>query len=604
MSDEDYYLRRVLDGALDAIVEIDADGIVLGWNAEAERLLGFGEGEALGERLDTLVLPPGQWPAFREAAGLRTELTLRHRDGSEIPVEASVTGAHLGGMLVLVAFLRDLRAPLRAERLRTAEHDVVRILANARTGDRPAEAVLEVIGGALDWQLCEWWERRGDVMVCGAQWGDGAPEFLEAARRLSSASGEGLQGLAWERRELVTLDDLEGDALRRSEAVADGVRGGVALPVVVGDEVAGVLTMWSTEHGEPPAPDAEDVLRSVAAALGQFERRRRAEEASADETLTLAAVTRAVRRLSSSNDPAAARDAICEAALEACDASIAYLAEPDDERGGLVVTAVAGAHLRDGPAAILPYDEPSAAIDAHRSGSAVFVPDVGANGSVVVRETVRALGTVSGLVQPVSRAGASLGVLGVAWSRNVGELPERTASVMRLLADEAAIALGRAALVSDLEEAARTDPLTGLPNLRAWDEALSRELASSMRDGRSVCVAIADVDGFKSYNDAHGHLAGDRLLRSAAAAWQESLRAGDVLARCGGDEFAALLPNCRLDGGAILAERLRQATPNGRTCSVGVAQFDGTEEPHELVARADAALYEAKAAGRDRVVAR
>jgi diguanylate cyclase (GGDEF)-like protein len=206
-------------------------------------------------------------------------------------------------------------------------------------------------------------------------------------------------------------------------------------------------------------------------------------------------------------------------------------------------------------------------------------------------------------VQPIVRGDDVLGVLGVGWKHRVHVFPERLAGLLELLADEAAIALGRAALVSDLEAAARTDPLTGLPNLRAWEESLSRELAAAARDGRPVCVAVADIDGFKGYNDAHGHLAGDRLLRSAVACWQTSLRTADVLARLGGDEFGALLPSCQLDGAVALAERLRLATPGDRTCSVGVAQWDATEEPHELVARADAALYEAKNLGRDRVVA-
>jgi diguanylate cyclase (GGDEF)-like protein len=242
-------------------------------------------------------------------------------------------------------------------------------------------------------------------------------------------------------------------------------------------------------------------------------------------------------------------------------------------------------------------------VQAHRTASQVFVPDMAATLSTPARYTAQELGAVSGLVQPVGRPDSPCGVLGVAWERRIGSLPPRIASVMELLADEAAIALGRAALMRDLETAALTDPLTGLPNLRAWDDALARELATASRDGRPVCVAVADLDGFKGFNDTHGHLAGDRLLRAAVAAWQQSLRAGDVLARLGGDEFAILLPTCRTDGAVALAERLRRSTPGDRTCSVGIAEWDGSERAHELVARADTALYEAKARGRDRVVA-
>jgi diguanylate cyclase (GGDEF)-like protein len=117
-----------------------------------------------------------------------------------------------------------------------------------------------------------------------------------------------------------------------------------------------------------------------------------------------------------------------------------------------------------------------------------------------------------------------------------------------------------------------------------------------------VCVAMIDLDRFKRFNDELGHQAGDRLLKEAAAAWRSELRSTDTLARYGGEEFAALLPGCDPDQGVRLLERLRAATPAGQTCSAGVASWDGTEDAAALVARADAALYEAKSAGRDRVV--
>ena len=107
------------------------------------------------------------------------------------------------------------------------------------------------------------------------------------------------------------------------------------------------------------------------------------------------------------------------------------------------------------------------------------------------------------------------------------------------------------------------------------------------------------LDHFKAYNDRHGHPAGDRLLRAAAAAWQERLRKTDLLARYGGEEFAVLLPNCGVGDAMEIAERLRIALPEG-TCSIGVASWDRREEANALVDRADRALYAAKKGGRNR----
>jgi diguanylate cyclase (GGDEF)-like protein len=154
------------------------------------------------------------------------------------------------------------------------------------------------------------------------------------------------------------------------------------------------------------------------------------------------------------------------------------------------------------------------------------------------------------------------------------------------------------ALYQEVGRLARTDSLTGVANRRAWDEELPRELARVARSGQPVCVGLLDLDHFKAYNDRHGHQAGDRLLKQTAAAWEGRLRKTDLLARYGGEEFAVLLPDCTLDHAMEIAERLRTAQPEV-TCSIGMADWDRREDVGHLVARADRALYAAKAGGRD-----
>jgi diguanylate cyclase (GGDEF)-like protein len=154
-------------------------------------------------------------------------------------------------------------------------------------------------------------------------------------------------------------------------------------------------------------------------------------------------------------------------------------------------------------------------------------------------------------------------------------------------------------LYQEVGRLAHTDALTGVANRRAWDDELPVGLAGAARSGQPLAVALIDHDHFKAYNDEHGHQAGDRLLKAAAAAWQGRLRKTDLLARYGGEEFALLLPDCGLDSAMEIAERIRTAQPEG-TCSIGVAVWDFREGPAELVARADRALYAAKQGGRDR----
>ena len=145
-----------------------------------------------------------------------------------------------------------------------------------------------------------------------------------------------------------------------------------------------------------------------------------------------------------------------------------------------------------------------------------------------------------------------------------------------------------------LETLARTDELTGLPNRRAWDEQLTRELARARRRDAPLSVALLDLDRFKAFNDAHGHQVGDLLLVEAAAAWRAELRDTDILCRWGGDEFAALLPDCPEHEAEQVTARLVTATPRQQSCVVGVACWNGGETADELLARSDTALYQAK----------
>lgn len=174
---------------------------------------------------------------------------------------------------------------------------------------------------------------------------------------------------------------------------------------------------------------------------------------------------------------------------------------------------------------------------------------------------------------------------------------------------------------AEMELLATRDPLTGVGNLRHFKHLASLELDHARRMGRPMAVLMLDIDRFKSINDRWGHAAGDEALRRIAAVSRNGLREPDILGRLGGEEFAVALPNTGLDGARIIAERLRaliaeqvMESPSGdrftMTASIGVAAH-AAAHPTDLVAddidtllgRADAALYRAKAAGRNRVVA-
>ena len=295
-----------------------------------------------------------------------------------------------------------------------------------------------------------------------------------------------------------------------------------------------------------------------------------------------------VHRLFDSPHP---RIDVCQAAKSISTATVALLYEPDGN--GLVCTAVT---QREAAALRQRAGAGSAVEEAFETRRPVLVTDdvearVGNRASWIATGRPRSV-----LYQPLTRHGVAQGVLVVGWAEEIAAGSTHT-TIASLLAHEAAAVIARADMLDNLADEAQTDPLTGLPNRRAWDAHVKRLHG----EGTPFVVAMIDFDHFKRFNDTYGHPAGDRLLKETAAAWRDQLRTGDVLARLGGEEFGLLLRDCDPDLATEVTERLRRCVSDGWTCSAGIAAGRLGESAEDIIARADVALYEAKAAGRDRI---
>ncbi len=163
-----------------------------------------------------------------------------------------------------------------------------------------------------------------------------------------------------------------------------------------------------------------------------------------------------------------------------------------------------------------------------------------------------------------------------------------------------------------LKIASTQDPLTGLPNRRLMEERLTAEVALAARHGHPVAIAMIDIDHFKRINDSFGHDVGDKTLVTIAKAISNALRAYDVCARWGGEEFLILLPETEVTDALAIAERLRASVEQCRfselpphsplTISIGLAMHGKEANLDDTIKRSDAALYEAKNMGRNRVI--
>jgi two-component system cell cycle response regulator len=185
-------------------------------------------------------------------------------------------------------------------------------------------------------------------------------------------------------------------------------------------------------------------------------------------------------------------------------------------------------------------------------------------------------------------------------------IERRIVSMMGQFASHVALAIRNAKLLEQVQRLAETDPLTGVANRRLFELTLNRELSRASRSGEELTLVMLDVDRFKSFNDTHGHQAGDDVLRGVARALADTCRDFDTVARYGGEEFAVILPGCSAKESLKAAERFRKAISDMRavapiTASAGVSTlFVNAADGEGLVKSADEALYESKRTGRDR----
>ncbi len=304
----------------------------------------------------------------------------------------------------------------------------------------------------------------------------------------------------------------------------------------------------------------------------------------------LDALRRLAQKVASLDD---SRQAVVDATLALTDATIAGILEPDRTRSQLTTTVATDPMLVD--TTIELGREASIASTAFLSGQPQFIAQVaGAQGTN--QRLAEQIGVVSAIHQPIVGANGVIGILTVGWDYEVPSLQERKAELVGLVAHEAAIALRRRESLEQLERAALIDPLTGVANRRAFDAELPLALRRASEGNYPLALVMIDLNDFKAVNDLYGHEAGDHVLIGVATGWADALRAGDLLARVGGDEFAVLLPTCDEHEMAHIIQRLHRATASHHPgASIGGALWDGSETVASLIRRADRSQYADKA---------
>lgn len=220
------------------------------------------------------------------------------------------------------------------------------------------------------------------------------------------------------------------------------------------------------------------------------------------------------------------------------------------------------------------------------------------------------------VLSPLYQNEELIGLVGLGANFKDEEYTQDQLDTLGILSNMLAVAISNATMYENIRQMSYTDAMTGLHNYRYFELRLKEEIARARREGTHISLLILDVDYFKNYNDTLGHPAGDEVLRKVGKILQSSVRDNDIVARYGGEEFAIILSGAEKNGAVKLAERIREKVeeaafykeeiqPNNKlTISLGVATFpDDALNEEELVHNADKALYQAKNAGRNKVVA-
>lgn len=289
--------QAIIETALDAVIIIDAAGVVTDWNAQATAVFGWTREEAVGRPLADTVIPPAVREAHKQGLrhylqtgvgpilNRRIEIMARHKSGRDFPVELSVSPARIGESYVFSAFIRDITDRRKAERRLAAQYAVTRVLSVATSLQEAVPQIMEAVGGSLEWDLGFFWkvDAQSGVLRPLHQWRASScdpEEFVKATEGRVFQRGEGIPGRVWERGFPIWVRDVaDNTALPRSAAAAQaGLRGAVGFPIRVGGEVEGVIEFFS-RHVQEPDDELLKMMADIGLKIGQFCERAKAEDA-------------------------------------------------------------------------------------------------------------------------------------------------------------------------------------------------------------------------------------------------------------------------------------------------------------------------------------
>ena len=589
--------RLIIDTALDAVITIDQDGQVTRWNDQAEAIFGWRRVEAVGQRLSELIIPPdlrakherglkhysetGEGPVLDK----RIEITAQRRNGNIFPIELTIHELKANNKVSFAAFVRDITERKQAEEALSQSEERFKLIAWA-TKD-----------AVWDWDLQTnqiWWggglqkifHYSSDTVQTNYEWWRDhlhREDRDKVTRSMNQALEGGLEFWSKEYR-FQRVDQTYANIMDRGYILRDHT----GKPYRI---IGAMMDITAQKQAEAALQEANE---KMARSLNELALRNH-EIALLNEMSDL---------LQASPSERAAHTIIGDAAKQLFPGTSGALYLFNTER--TLVNGVAS--WGDPPPAAQTFAPDDCWALQRGQTRQLYEEDA----KPPCRHVLETLPVVSYCL-PMVAQNEILGVLHLQ-SPSTDNLSESKRQLAYTVVEQAGMALSNLKLREALREQSIRDPLTGLYNRRYMEEVLKQHLRRVTRHLHPLGIMMIDIDHFKSFNDAHGHAAGDALLRELGRFLQSHIRAEDVACRYGGEEFILIMPDAFLETARQRAEYLREQVKGvhvhdlglslaGITLSLGVAIYPQHGRTMEAVMRAaDTALYRAKQEGRNRVV--
>src|SRR6266705_2147480 len=496
----------------------------------------------------------------------------RCKDGSQLPIEAYPRAVRSAAGDVIVSIARDIRERKRAEQMLRLEHTVTRSLAEADSVSGALKEVIRAVCETQDWECGRYYmlDPKAGVLRFAEFWSipdDAIKNFIDQAREIVFAPGQGLAGKAWQAGQPMWTQDLSSDTRALQKFTSDfGIHGAFVVPVTSAGNTSGVLVFASRLIREPDRR-LLDAVRVIGSQVGQFVQRKQAEEVLREREERFRSLTGLSSDMYWEQDEQFRFTSMSGTGSQRVNMkTFPTIGKKRWEQNYINMTADAWA-------------EHIALLEAHKPFRDMELCRVDESGEKVWI-------SISG--EPVFDAwGAFKGYRGVGKDISERKLDEERIQFL-----------------------ANHDALTALPNRAMFNDVLNLAIQNARRYNRGFAVLFIDLDRFKNINDTLGHEAGDKLLQEMGKRLTQTVRSSDVVARLGGDEFVVLVQEVTeakqvaAVARKVLSALVKPMLIHGQECrvtaSIGICTYpsEGHDE-QSLMKNADIAMYRAKEDGKN-----